>query len=108
MLNSQKFNITPIILSFILGLLLGVLGVVSLRHEIWPLTSHVGVMVFYIICGLPILIILFFWYFKMLQFNEKSVGSKGAMLINKNITFMLVTIIIFISLIMGMFFVLVE
>ena len=104
----KKLNITPIFLSFILGVLFGILGVISLRHEIWPLTNRIGVMVFYIICGFPVLFILYFWYRKVLQLNEKVVGTKAAMLINRNMTFMLVTILLFVSLMMGMFFVLVE
>jgi hypothetical protein len=87
------------------GLLLGVFGVITLRHEIWPLTGHVGIIALYLVIIIPILAIFLVWYLNLFKYFKKNLGEKAANLIFKVLNFLVVFLIIFLILLMGVFFV---
>ncbi len=48
--------------AFIAGMFCGVLGSVTLRHEIWPLAARVGLLRLYALAGLGLFLLVTAWY----------------------------------------------
>ena len=99
-----RSGILSSVLIFIMGVLLGGFGAVTIIREAVPLREHFYTVVTCIIFTIPIFIILLIWYTKVTNTCRVILGEKGGRLISSIITFLLISIIVVFILIMGIFF----
>ncbi len=89
---------------FLLGLFLGVFTTVAVIREALPLKEHAVVIGIYLVAGLPVAIILFLYYLSTISFVIESIGEKGGKIVNRVLTFIIVTILVFSVLFLGLLF----
>ena len=97
----------PVLFSFFLGVVAATLGILTLRHEIWPLAGHVGIVIIYSILMVPLAIFLFVWYKRVVDSCHIALGEKVGKMIDNVLSFLIVTLITVFALIIGIFFVVV-
>ncbi len=97
-------NIWSIIGSFILGLFIGTFAAITVIRESVPLQSHIFVTLTFVVCFIPILIVLLLWYLHMTKELRESLGEKGSKIFTQLITFLLVAEVILFIFITGFFF----
>ena len=94
----DKKNMIYLLLSFVLGLLLGNFLSLTILREAVPLRNHIYMIGFASISIIPIFIFLVVWYYQILRSLEKLIGSKGGHLIGIILAFIVVTnILIFVT-----------
>lgn len=104
----SKSYVATIVSAFVIGMLSGIFGVITFRHEIWPIAGHVKEMTLYVVSVVPIFLILFIWYMKIIESSKKVFGRSLGELINAILSFLLVTLILLFAVIIGIFFVVVT
>ena len=100
----SRSNILSSVLIFIMGVLLGGFGAVTIIREAVPLREHFYTVVTCVIFTIPIFIILLIWYTKVIDTCRIILGEKGGKLIGSIITFLLISTLIFFILVVGIFF----
>lgn len=100
----SKTGLMPIISSFVLGLMLGGFIAVTVVREALPLRNHFVLTILYTVYILPIVVIMFFWYTKVIKTCEKMGGEKFGKVLSTILSFLIVTIIIIFIIVVGLFF----
>jgi hypothetical protein len=93
------------VIIFIVGLLIGILGAVTLRHEIWPIADKVGILIFYGIVASVLFTILFIWYLRIIQTAKKQILEPWFSSIIKFFNFLIVFIFLIIIIGGGLVFI---
>lgn len=79
--------------AFAVGVVVGLLGAVTLRHEIWPLAERIGILSLYAMSSLLIFSILFLWYLRLIKnFRQRGTepwGEQAVALFNFLIVFLI-------------------
>ena len=92
-------NIAKGLVLFFLGVVLGVMGAITLRHEIWPLANRVGILAYYTIAAAIIFLFFIVWYFQILRSLKKTLNEQLFSAIIKLFNFLIA--FIFIVIIIG-------
>ena len=98
-------NILKGLVIFLFGIIIGVLGAVTLRHEIWPLANRVGILIYYTSAALVIFLIMVFWYFHIMRSLKKNLNEPMFSTIVKLFNFLIVYLSILVVLGGGLMFV---
>lgn len=91
--------------SFILGAICGVLGAMTLRHELWPLADRVGILRLYAGVGLALFVFFVAWYLRLRRRFFRAVGPQTAHLLFSASNFFLVVLLLGGAFALGLFFV---
>ncbi|MGQ9560927.1 MAG: hypothetical protein ACUVTG_11835 [Candidatus Oleimicrobiaceae bacterium] len=94
--------------SFVLGLVGGVLAAMTLRHELWPLAAHLGILKLYAGVGLVLLLILTSWYLRLQRRIRRSLEQPLAQLFVSTCNFFLAVLLLGGAFTLGLFFVVVH
>ncbi len=97
-------KITFVFSVFLLGLLLGAFVTTAVIREALPLKAHAVTIGIYLVTCLPVVIILFIYYVSLTKYVKNKLGEKGGEVINRVLTFLLVTILIVSILFLGLLF----
>ncbi|RKY75944.1 hypothetical protein DRQ12_10995 [candidate division KSB1 bacterium] len=100
----QRSNILSNVLIFLMGLLLGGFGAVTVVREAVPLRDHFYAIVIYSLFTIPVLLILLVWYMRVVKTCKAILGEKGGKLISSIMSFLLIATIVLFILIVGIFF----
>lgn len=97
-------NTWSIIGSFVVGLFLGSFAAITVIRESVPLRDHIFLTITYVVCFIPILVVLLLWYIHMTKELRESLGEKGSKIFTQLITFLLVAEVILFIFVAGFFF----
>ena len=97
-------DIYNFVISYILGLLLGIFLSLTILREALPLKSHIYMISIASISLIPTFIALFLWYLHILKGLKKKLGQKGGELIGTLLTFIIVTNILIFVIVSAIFF----
>ena len=93
------------LLTFVLGALLGVLGAVTLRHEIWPLAGRVGILLSYAAVSIIVFLVLLFWYLGTLRYMRQRLDEPLLSVLSKLFNFFIAVVFFLIAIGGGLIFV---
>ncbi|MCR4439449.1 MAG: hypothetical protein QHJ34_06695 [bacterium] len=91
--------------SFVLGAICGVLGAMTLRHELWPLADRVGILRLYAGVGLALLVLFVGWYLRLQRRFSRALDPHTAQLFFSAANFFLVALLLGGAFALGLFFV---
>lgn len=101
-MNSSK--IFKILAIFLFGLAVGGFGAVTIVREAVPLQSHAWAIGISLVCAVPILLGLVFWYLRVIKVCRQMLGPKGGEMVNAILTFQLVSNALLILILMSIFY----
>ncbi len=94
--------------SFVLGFAGGVVAAMTLRHELWPLAAHVGILKLYAGLGLVLLLLLTAWYLRLQRRIRRTLAAPLAQLVVSICNFLLAVLLLGGAFTLGLFFVVVH
>ena len=100
----ENSKINQIMLAFLFGLCMGALTALTIIREAVPLQSHVWSIGLASVAGLPIFLMLFFWYKSLLKSVRVVLGEKGGGLIGSIVTFQVTAMTIIFLIVLTIFF----
>ncbi|MDZ7272245.1 MAG: hypothetical protein ONB17_11565 [candidate division KSB1 bacterium] len=94
--------------AFAAGVVCGVVGSVTLRHEIWPLAARVGLLRVYALAGLALFGLVIIWYMRLQRRMAIALPPASATLLMSALRFLLVVLALGGAYLLGLFFVAVH
>lgn len=94
-----------VLVSFAIGVIIGIFGAVTLRHEIWPIADRVGILVIYAATAGLVFLVLLVWYLRMWSSFRGQLGEPWSTLVFQLFNFLIVFFFMLLVLGMGVFFV---
>jgi hypothetical protein len=91
--------------AFALGFVAGVVAAVTLRHELWPLASRVGILKLYAAMGTGLFILFAGWYLNLQRHIRRTLERPVAQVLFSTINFLLALLLLAGAFILGLFFV---
>jgi hypothetical protein len=101
-LNNSKILANFAIFAF--GLAVGSFAAVTVVREAVPLRDHVWAIAISVVCAVPILIALAFWYLRVVSACRRVLGVKGGEVITAILTFQIVSNVLLLLILMSIFY----